>query len=98
MNYTVVSGDSFYAIADKLGVSREALTAANPGINIDVIQPGQVLNVPGPGGAGPSPVGPIVIGLLAAFAGVLLVKKLGKRPNPRRKKRKKTYPPLRLVR
>lgn len=45
--YTVAKGDSFNAIAAKLGVSPDALAAANPALkdrnNLDV---GQVLNVP----------------------------------------------------
>ncbi len=51
--YTVQAGDSFYALADRLGVDRGAFAAANPQVSdINVITPGQVLNVPGtaPGG------------------------------------------------
>jgi LysM repeat protein len=45
--YTVVSGDTFSKIAAKLGVTVDALKAANPQVtNIDLINVGQVLNVP----------------------------------------------------
>lgn len=45
--YTVVAGDTLYGIADKLGVLRAALVAANPQIaNINLITPGQVINIP----------------------------------------------------
>jgi LysM repeat protein len=38
-------------IAERHGVTVEAITAANPGINPNRIYPGQVLNIPAPGGA-----------------------------------------------
>lgn len=45
--YTVVGGDTFSGIAAKLGVSVDALKAANPQVtNINAIDIGQVLNVP----------------------------------------------------
>jgi lysozyme len=45
--YTVQSGDNLCAIANSLGVSLLALERANPQIaNPNLIQPGQVLNVP----------------------------------------------------
>ena len=45
--YTVVSGDTMYRIANKLGVSLEDLIKANPQIsNPNIIQIGQVINVP----------------------------------------------------
>lgn len=45
--YTVVSGDTFTGIASKLGVSVDALKAANPQVtDINDIAVGQVLNVP----------------------------------------------------
>jgi LysM repeat protein len=50
--YTVQRGDWFYAIARKSGVTVEALQAANPGVNPNLLFPGQVLNIPG---AGPTP-------------------------------------------
>jgi LysM repeat protein len=42
-------GDWFYAIARKFGVSVSALQAANPGVNPNMIYPGQVLNIPSSG-------------------------------------------------
>ncbi len=45
--YTVVSGDTMYRIANKLGVSLEDLIKTNPQIsNPNIIQIGQVINVP----------------------------------------------------
>lgn len=45
--YIVVSGDTFSGIAKKLGVTVDALKAANPQVtDINYIDPGQVLNVP----------------------------------------------------
>lgn len=45
--YTVVAGDTFSKIAGKLGVTVDALRAANPLIkDINLIEIGQVLNVP----------------------------------------------------
>jgi len=45
--YTVQWGDWLNKIASQLGVTTQALLAANPGINPNLIYPGQVLNVPG---------------------------------------------------
>jgi LysM repeat protein len=47
--YTVQGGDWFYAVARKCGVSPQDLLAANPGLDPNVLRPGQVLNVPGGG-------------------------------------------------
>ncbi len=44
--YTVKEGDTMFDIALKFGITLEALTAANPGVNPERIFPGQVLNVP----------------------------------------------------
>jgi LysM repeat protein len=44
--YTVVSGDTFFLIASRLGLSTEALEAANPGVDPLLLQVGQVINVP----------------------------------------------------
>ena len=55
--YTVQPGDWFYAIARKCGVSPQDLLNANPGINPNTINPGQVFNIPGggtPNNASPS--------------------------------------------
>ncbi len=53
--YVVQWGDWMRKIAEKNGVSVEALIAANPGINPNMIYPGQVLKIPGPGGSVPTP-------------------------------------------
>jgi LysM repeat protein len=56
--YTVQPGEWFYAVARKCGVSPEALLAANPGINPNLLRPGQTLNIPGGasgGGGNPPP-------------------------------------------
>ncbi|KAI4246326.1 MAG: hypothetical protein L6R40_001994 [Gallowayella cf. fulva] len=50
MSYTIQSGDTFWAISQKLGISLDALQAANPGINPSTLQVGQVINLPGGGG------------------------------------------------
>lgn len=47
--YTVRAGDSFWSIGQKLGVSAEALEAANPGISADTLRVGQVLRLPSGG-------------------------------------------------
>lgn len=47
--YTVVQGDSMFSIAQRFGVSLNALIAANPHItNPQLIFPGDVLCVPAP--------------------------------------------------
>lgn len=60
--YTVQRGDWFYAIARKFGVSVTALQVANPGINWNVVYPGQVLNIPPAGTGAPPPSGSNVPG------------------------------------
>ncbi|KAL8788705.1 MAG: hypothetical protein Q9213_001519 [Squamulea squamosa] len=47
MSYTIQSGDTFWAIAQRLGISVDALQAANPGVNPTALQVGQVINLPG---------------------------------------------------
>lgn len=42
----VESGDTFSGIAAQFGVSVGALVTANPGINYDLIFPGQRINLP----------------------------------------------------
>ncbi|HEX7593021.1 MAG TPA: LysM domain-containing protein [Anaerolineae bacterium] len=44
--YTVVAGDTLYAIARKFGVTVDAIVAANNITNPSLIKPGQVLNIP----------------------------------------------------
>lgn len=52
--YTVQWGDWLSKIASQLGVTTQALIAANPGINPNLISPGQVLNVPGTSAPAPA--------------------------------------------
>jgi hypothetical protein len=47
--YTVVSGDSPSVIADRCGVTTQAILDANPGLDPRAMFPGQVINIP-PGG------------------------------------------------
>lgn len=62
--YTVVSGDTLWAIARRHGVSLQELIAANPQIaNPDLIHPGDQINLPGGSpaaghGSGPRPSAP----------------------------------------
>ena len=51
--YTIKAGDTFFAIAKRLGISVEALQAANPGVNPTKLQVGQIIKLPGHGPAGP---------------------------------------------
>ncbi len=44
--YTVVAGDTLYAIARKFGVTVDAIVAANNITNPSLIKPGQVLSIP----------------------------------------------------
>jgi LysM repeat protein len=44
--YTVKSGDTFSAIADKEGVEVEALQEANPKVDASTLHPGQKLKLP----------------------------------------------------
>jgi LysM repeat protein len=55
--YTVKPGDTLGRIASRLGTSVEALAALNALANVNLIRPGQVLKIPGGGGA-PSPAAP----------------------------------------
>lgn len=59
--YTVQPGEWFLAIARKCGVTPQELSAANPGVNPNVLRPGQVLNMPAgssSGGGNPPPAQP----------------------------------------
>ena len=55
--YVVQVGDSFSEIANRFGVSMNALWNANPYIgNINLLYPGQVINIPSSAWATPAPV------------------------------------------
>jgi LysM repeat protein len=54
--YTVVAGDTTYGIAAKCGVGPQAIIDANPGINPSALSVGQVLIMPAPATASPTPV------------------------------------------
>jgi LysM repeat protein len=57
--YVVQVGDSFSEIANRFGVSMYALWNANPYIgNIELLYPGQVLNIPSASWATPAPASP----------------------------------------
>jgi len=45
-SYTIQDGDTFSAVADRLGLDLNAILAANPGIDPDNLQVGQVINLP----------------------------------------------------
>lgn len=44
--YTIVSGDTFFAIASSLGITLDSLVAANPDADAGNLQIGQVINIP----------------------------------------------------
>ena len=52
--YTVRAGDTFYKIAIERNISLDAILAANPGVNPDALQIGQVICIP----TGPTPPTP----------------------------------------
>ncbi len=56
--YTVQRGDWIYALARRFGVSVAALLAANPGINPNLLYPGQVLTIPSGTTPPPDPPAP----------------------------------------
>ncbi|KAL9624354.1 MAG: hypothetical protein Q9160_001316 [Pyrenula sp. 1 TL-2023] len=60
MSYTIRSGDTFSAIAQRLGLDLPALLAANPGIQPEKLQVGQVIHLPPKktGGSAPPPPPP----------------------------------------
>jgi LysM repeat protein len=44
--YTVQSGDTLWSISISVGVPMEAIAAANPGLEPDILYPGSTLNIP----------------------------------------------------
>ena len=73
MSYTIVSGDTFFSIAQAHGTSVAAIEAANPGVNPSALQIGQVISLPGAGGSssgnGGSSGGPSVGGGYVSYSG-----------------------------
>lgn len=53
--YTVQPGEWIYSIARKFGLDPLAIIAVNPGINPNLVYPGQVINLPPPGGRPAAP-------------------------------------------
>ncbi len=45
--HTVVSGDTYYRLAQRYNTTVEAIRAANPGVNPDNLQIGQIICIPG---------------------------------------------------
>jgi LysM repeat protein len=45
--YTVVEGDCFWTIAEKLGVDVDSIQSANPGVDFEALQIGEQIVVPG---------------------------------------------------
>ncbi len=52
--YTIRAGDTLFLLAQRYGTTVAAITAANPGINPNALQVGQVICLPGLGGGVPS--------------------------------------------
>jgi LysM repeat protein len=46
--YTIQSGDTYYGIGQRFGVSMQAIKDANPGVEPTRLQVGQVINIPAP--------------------------------------------------
>ncbi|UQC87852.1 intracellular hyphae protein 1 [Colletotrichum lupini] len=44
--YTIKSGDTFFVVAQRLVITTDSLTGANPGVVPESLQVGQVINVP----------------------------------------------------
>ncbi|MDQ7789959.1 MAG: LysM domain-containing protein, partial [Clostridia bacterium] len=45
--YTIQAGDTFFRLAQRFGTTVAALQAANPGVDPNRLQIGQVINIPG---------------------------------------------------
>jgi hypothetical protein len=46
IRYTIQAGDTFYLLAQKYGTTVEAIKQANPGVNPEQLQVGQIINIP----------------------------------------------------
>lgn len=55
--YTIKSGDTFFLLAQRFNTTVEAIQRANPGVNPNNLQIGQVICIPGSGGTTPPPSG-----------------------------------------
>lgn len=78
--YTVKPGDWIFKIARELGVDPQALIAANPGVNPNNIQPGQVLTVPAAGAPITAPASPTTYVVQPGEWIFQIARKLGKDP------------------
>jgi len=78
--YTVQQGDWIWKIAREHGVDPNALIAANPGIDPNNIQPGQVLTIPAPGASAPPASGPTTYTVQPGEWIYQIARKLGKDP------------------
>lgn len=79
--YTVKPGDWLFKIAREQGVDPKALIAANPGINPNNIQPGQVLTIPAAGAPTTAPAGTTTYVVQPGEWIFQIARKLGKDPN-----------------
>lgn len=55
--YSIRPGDTFFELARRFGTTVNAIAAANPGVNPNNLQIGQVICIPVPATAGPCPPG-----------------------------------------
>ena len=46
ISYTVVQGDTAFSISNKFNISVNELETANPGVDFNDLQIGQILNIP----------------------------------------------------
>jgi LysM repeat protein len=78
--YTVQQGEWIYKIARDHGVDPNALIAANPGIDPNNLQPGQVLTIPAPGASAPPAASPTTYTVQPGEWIYQIARKLGKDP------------------
>jgi LysM repeat protein len=68
--YTVVEGDTIWAIAVKFGLTTDRLLDANPTLNPDLLHPGDVLVIPGPGDVVPTRPASLPVATRASAGGL----------------------------
>lgn len=54
--YTIVAGDTLWALSQRFGCTVSELMAANPGVIPEQLQIGQILNIPGSQRIGTNPL------------------------------------------